>query len=80
MNLICPLCNGLEYYNIRCEKCKNKMADKGRITDYYDNYSPYLEMSITELVDGVKNNQCLHLFTCEYCGNSKELVIDKITK
>lgn len=80
MEQICPLCNGLKEYEIRCSKCHGKMIDKGRIADYYDNYSSYLEMSITELLDGVPNDKCVHLFVCPYCNNDKRIIIDKILK
>jgi len=79
MNLICPLCNGLmEVKDVKCEFCNNVMVDKGRLTDYLDDYSPYLEMNITELVDGGPNNVCVHLFKCEKCNTDKRIAIDKI--
>lgn len=80
MEQICPLCNGLKQYEVECEKCKEKMTHRGRIADYYDNYSSYLEMSITELIDGVQSNKCVHLFACPCCNHDKRIVIDKILK
>lgn len=80
MEQICPLCNGLEEYEIKCEECDDKMIDKGRIAEYYDNYSSYLEMSITEQIDGASNNKCVHLFSCINCNNDKRISISKIFK
>ncbi|SKC63893.1 hypothetical protein [Maledivibacter halophilus] len=78
MELICPLCNGLIEYNIECRLCNEKMEDKGRIADYYDNYSSYLDMNITELIDKVEYDKCVHLFVCSNCNNDKRIAIDKI--
>lgn len=80
MDLVCPICNGLAEYEIKCEKCNGNMEDGGRIANYYDNYSSYLDMSITERIDGVPNNQCVHLFYCPGCKNDKRVPIDKINK
>lgn len=80
MELICPLCNGLKKFEIECEKCRERMVDEGRIADYYDNYSSYLEMSITERIDGVPCDQCVHLFSCPSCKHDKRIVIHKILK
>lgn len=80
MEQICPLCNGLIEHEVKCEKCNEKMKDNGRIADYYDNYSSYLEMSITELIDGVSNDKCVHIFACPDCNYDKRIAIDKILK
>ncbi|WP_432408830.1 hypothetical protein [Wukongibacter sp. M2B1] len=78
MELICPLCNGLQEYNIECQNCNEKMSDRGRIAEYYDNYSSYLDISITEKIDGVPNDKCVHLFSCISCNKDKRITIDKI--
>ncbi|WP_156112544.1 hypothetical protein [Halobacillus sp. BBL2006] len=48
------------------------MHDQGRITDFLDDYSPYLELKWTDLVDGdldsSRTGECVHLFICEDCG------------
>ncbi|MBH0228688.1 hypothetical protein [Halobacillus yeomjeoni] len=48
------------------------MRDQGRVTDYLDDYSPYLDQKWTDLVDGDLDssltNECVHLFVCEDCG------------
>ncbi len=82
MELICPVCNGLYTKDIKCDKCSRDaiMKDKGRLTDYYDNYSPYLPMELTNKVDGIySENKCFHLYKCDSCGYDKRIVIDKIT-
>lgn len=78
MEIICPLCNGLREFQIDCEKCREGMKDRGRIAEYYDNYSSYLDISITELIDGVCNDECVHIFTCKNCNHDKRVSIDKI--
>lgn len=78
MERICPLCNGLKNYDIECKFCNEKMEDKGRVADYYDNYSSYLDMSITELIDGVEADKCVHLFACPSCKSDKRIEINKI--
>ncbi|MCA0969692.1 hypothetical protein LCM20_03670 [Halobacillus litoralis] len=48
------------------------MRDKGRVADFFDDYSPYLDISFTDLVDGDPDSsiqgECVHLFVCEKCG------------
>jgi hypothetical protein len=48
------------------------MYDQGRVTDFLDDYSPYLDQKYTDLVDGlpmsIETGDCVHLFTCENCG------------
>ncbi len=78
MELLCPLCNGLERKVILCEGCGNCMEDKGAIQEYLDDYSPYLDLEITRRVDGVPDDQCLHIFGCEACGSIKKVAIGMI--
>ncbi|WP_374723686.1 hypothetical protein [Calidifontibacillus erzurumensis] len=50
--------------------------------DYFDNYSPYLEIDGTKLVDGYpndqKNHQCPHVFYCPNCLTEQVYLIDEI--
>ncbi len=80
MDLVCPVCNGLYDYKRKCVKCNTySMVDRGRLTDYYDEYSTYLPMTITNKVDGVySHKKCIHLYVCEKCGEDKRVVINKI--
>ncbi|MHC0036817.1 hypothetical protein [Pseudoneobacillus sp. C159] len=67
---ICPLCNGFEQIIKQCQ-CGGSMMDTGRVMDYYDDYSAYMEIDQLKLEDGYRNSysqhQCPHLFTCEKC-------------
>ncbi|MBN8233620.1 hypothetical protein JF544_00095 [Halobacillus kuroshimensis] len=42
------------------------------MTDFLDEYSPYLDLTYTDLVDGdidsSLQDECVHLFVCEACG------------
>lgn len=78
MDLACPLCNGIKDINTSCPRCSAKMKDEGPIINYLDDYSPYLSNDITQLVDGVPHNQCVHLFSCEKCKYDKRIQIDRV--
>ncbi|HLT56330.1 MAG TPA: hypothetical protein VK057_09525 [Bacillota bacterium] len=68
---VCPLCNGLETIRIQCPQCQSPMEDQGKITDYFDDYSPYLDIEIMKVTDGnprsLEEHQCLHYFYCSRC-------------
>lgn len=76
---VCPLCNGMSDESYQCSLCKGEMKDKGKMYDYYDDYSPYMEMDWNKLVDGIPDNaekpECVHLLICPYCGNERELTV-----
>jgi len=78
MDQICPICNGLTSYIVRCPHCQEGMTARGLIQDYFDDYSPYLDKGITQQVDGVPANQCLHIFYCEKCGADQRVPINTI--
>lgn len=59
--LQCPLCNGLFHFTPHCQECGGRMDDVGRIEDYLDDYSPYMEQHHTSF------NHCTHLFQCQVC-------------
>lgn len=77
MELICPLCNGLYEVEFDCLKCNSDMEDKGPKVNYYDDYSPYLLDEITSNVDGVKRDQCVHVFQCSNCGYKENYSIER---
>mgnify|MGYP001385374826 FL=1 len=70
---ICPLCNGMMNFSLPCSNCSGKLEDQGKISDYYDDYSPYMEIEWARLEDGIYGNygegQCMHLFKCPNCGS-----------
>lgn len=65
---ICPLCNGLIDYIKYCPKCGHKMEILDREENYYDSYSPYLSYGITDKIDGVPENICVHITVCRNCN------------
>jgi len=69
---ICPLCNGLDEIMFVCPHCRHVIKDNGKVTDYLDDYSAYMDIEMMKLFDGVLNSlelhQCVHLFYCENCG------------
>jgi len=54
------------------------METGAAIQDYFDDYSPYLDKDITEMIDGVSENQCVHIFYCPHCGSDRKVAIDKM--
>lgn len=78
MDFICPVCNSLTSYIVKCPHCCKEMVAAAAIQDYFDDYSPYLDKDISELQDGVSHEKCLHIFYCTSCGAYKRVAIDKI--
>ncbi|WP_041720907.1 hypothetical protein [Alkaliphilus metalliredigens] len=76
MALVCPICNGLASYVVKCDTCHQGMEARGAIQDYFDDYSPYLSQEITKKNDGVDSDQCVHLFYCPHCQNDTPVVIN----
>lgn len=68
---ICPLCNGLRKVTVYCPHCQQPMENQGKVTDYFENYSPYMDIDMMKLVDGypytLANHECVHLFYCPCC-------------
>lgn len=54
------------------------MEDTGVVQNYFDDYSPYLSMEITEKLDGAPKEACTHLFYCKKCISDKRVVIDRV--
>ncbi|GEN47082.1 hypothetical protein [Alkalibacillus haloalkaliphilus] len=73
---LCPLCNGLEQHSLTCSKCDSQIDDQGKMTDYFDDYSAYMDIASMKLLDGDReskaNHQCLHYFYCKEC-NAEEV-------
>lgn len=78
MELVCPVCNCMVSYLVSCNGCGGIMEDSGLVQDFYDDYSPYLDRSITSRVDGAPEDECMHLFYCPHCDSNKRLPIKRI--
>jgi transcription elongation factor Elf1 len=79
---MCPLCNG--FYSempASCPNCKTLMMDHGKITDYLDEYSAYMEIETMKLFDGATDSleahHCIHLFSCSNCLHEEVLEIQE---
>ncbi len=72
---MCPICNGFEQVTVTCPSCGQVMEDSGRIMDFYDDYSAYMEIDELKLEDGFANtfsrSQCPHLMSCLHCGRNE---------
>lgn len=84
MAFICPLCNGMEMesYGKDCPFCQERMTDSGRLMDYFDDYSAYLEIDGMKMEDGIgndaKEHHCPHLFSCPICGHDDKQMISEV--
>ncbi|WP_449539279.1 hypothetical protein [Ferdinandcohnia sp. Marseille-Q9671] len=72
---ICPLCNGFKNASFSCAQCGNELEDSGRIIDYFDDYSAYMQIDDMKKIDGIQstlsNHECAHLFYCVNCHNQE---------
>jgi hypothetical protein len=57
------------------------MEDKGKITDYLDDYSAYMDIDIMKLFDGnihsLERHQCVHYFCCPLCDHEETKTINE---
>lgn len=78
---MCPLCNQFTTVEFNCPNCNQKMGDQGRVIDYFDDYSPYLDIDGMKQADGYSNDyhnhQCPHLFSCNICGGDQVILMDE---
>lgn len=76
---ICPVCNGLREVILSCTNCGVPMRESGRLMDYYDDYSPYMEIDLMKMEDGYvdtySGHLCPHLYRCPACNQDKVLLI-----
>ncbi|MGO4887515.1 hypothetical protein ACJ2A9_07155 [Anaerobacillus sp. MEB173] len=79
---VCPLCNGLTTINYTCEQCSKVLNDNGKIIDYFDDYSAYLDTDGMKKIDGYPNDlqqhQCPHLFYCDDCHKEAIVFIQEV--
>ncbi|WLR42796.1 hypothetical protein LC087_00690 [Bacillus carboniphilus] len=75
----CPVCNGLTEIDQFCETCGESMVDKGKLTDYLDDYSAYMEIDSMKLFDGdqlsLEKHRCIHMVSCPTCKNDYLIAI-----
>lgn len=76
----CKLCNGLSESVFSCPQCEGDMVDIGRIYDFFDAYSAYMDIDIIKLADGdpasSTRSECVHLFKCQECGVDLQVKIE----
>ncbi|NLW23037.1 MAG: hypothetical protein GXY88_07275 [Tissierellia bacterium] len=77
MKRVCPLCNGLYKVDFNCSKCNTIMEDTGPRVNFMDDYSPYLVDDISHTVDGVKRDQCVHVYKCPNCNSIENHSIER---
>lgn len=79
---MCPICNGISSIEVNCSSCNVLFTDEGRLLDYIDDYSAYLEIEGMKLFDGIsddaKNKQCPHVLYCSQCHLKKKILIPEI--
>ncbi len=71
MERVCPLCNHLKNELYKCSICGGIMEDKGRVQEYYDNYTAEEEIQDSEKL-------CFHVYYCKNCGEIQRKNIEKI--
>lgn len=64
---ICKVCNGLDFQSRACSLCGHQLENAGRMDDYEDPYSAYMEMDSSREREAV----CIHLFRCGRCGSER---------
>lgn len=79
---VCPLCNQFEQRDYECPDCHFLMEDRGRVMDYFDDYSAYLDIEGMKLFDGIpddqQNHECPHLFFCPRCMKQSIYLIHEV--
>jgi hypothetical protein len=55
------------------------MIEAGRLIDFFDDYSPYMEIDLMKLEDGYSDTnsgqKCPHLYRCLACQNDEVIFI-----
>lgn len=81
MSRICPVCNGLRSLQMACPNCGVIMDDGGKLEDFFDDYSPYLEMRWNREVNGYPDlaaHRCLHYAQCPECHSEEIIGVEEI--
>lgn len=77
----CPLCNNYETMEHECSSCGGKTEDCGRFMDFFDDYSPYLDIDGLKEIDGqpdLHSGCCPHYFYCPRCGMTEVVLIEEM--
>ncbi|WP_078381586.1 hypothetical protein [Sutcliffiella halmapala] len=76
---MCPLCNGFEKYEQSCSSCGDLLVDAGKVTDFLDDYSAYMEIELLKMVDGnvssLDDNICMHVISCPTCDSEQMIAV-----
>ncbi|CUH97859.1 hypothetical protein P22_4006 [Propionispora sp. 2/2-37] len=67
MELICPICNGLQSLKAVCPQCGQLLLDGGTIEDYWGAYSPYVDKDTLHTNQYGEQKYCVHLIYCPEC-------------
>jgi len=80
MQLICPVCNGMQPLEAPCPKCRHTMNDMGASKDYFGPYSPYEEIASPALSGRLKidTDKCSHLLECPKCFQRSCKLVNRI--
>ncbi|MDN4075766.1 MULTISPECIES: hypothetical protein [Fictibacillus] len=78
---MCPVCNQLHTVAFRCPECGNLSEDLGKLSDYFDDYSPYVDSDGLKLENGYpadfKDGQCPHMYYCRICRHEMIMFISE---
>ncbi|MFE7061530.1 hypothetical protein ACFVAD_05125 [Sutcliffiella sp. NPDC057660] len=78
---MCPLCNGFKEFESQCSSCGGMMMDGGKVTDFLDDYSAYMDIDVLKLVDGdltsLTENVCIHVISCTSCQQDLILAVNE---
>lgn len=80
MAFVCPVCNAFETLESACPRCQSILEDQGRLENFFDDYSPYLEMEWTKEVNGypdIRNHQCMHYLYCPNCSYEQIVAVNE---
>jgi len=76
---ICPICNGFREVYLLCANCGEPMLESGRLIDFFDDYSAYMEIDLMMLEDGYPDTnsakKCPHLYQCLACERDEIIFI-----
>ncbi|MBO8171782.1 MAG: hypothetical protein H0Z33_07825 [Bacillaceae bacterium] len=81
MSFQCPVCNGYAPLNASCPECGSEMIDQGIWQNYFDDYSPYLDIDGMKQVNGfpdLREHQCIHYATCATCQHEQLIAVQEI--